>query len=761
MNLNNTKQNLELNSPKADVLGRVVGLLLLVFFIPAFVFGAVLAPWGSMRSTPCMTQGGRTFGLVNWRWRGRLGRWLNASALAGWPRLIHLINGDMALVGLCPHPVADAPPSADIAGVLQSIPPGIFSLWELRHRNATDYDDFWAIQMEYARNRSLIYDCKLFFYNLLAMALHPLSTRTSASTVVVDTLRVDNLSLADALSRVVGQLDEPGAQPLHICFVNAAAVNLARRDARYRKAVNQAGLVLPEGLSIRYAAQVLKSPLLQRMDREFFVPRLWAAWAQRKGSVFLLGGTTGAAAAVARHLTATYPGLDVVGAEDCADWTGEADAALLERIRSSRADLLVTGCSAARQEIWIAAQAPVLGVKAILGLGAAFDLQGSGHHAMRQDSAGLMGQCGFALAVVLQRWLGSVSPMREMPVVVRPGDVQAPAHAVVLVGAKASDPLLQPLDVVPALLPVGSLRALSRVMEMLAEKGCRYVDLVTDVDELRLRELLGQGERWGLNIELHLAQDDSDILQRTSKLPIFAAQQLAHEDTPDHWVWLVDAGHWMPDGQLGDAIPTRPCVWVDSVSQQWAGWACLDRHHLRDCFNSKLDWSAWRYAVLDVVRHHAERKTVAGGADLRTLGGIMTMTDHPSLGVLEPANWHRYPASTGDAAQAAETEIWVSREAQVESGVQLTGPVYIGPGCHVASNAVLGPGVVLGRNVRIGSDMALSRAVVLDGVALDGGLDIREALVHERGIASFAWQVIVPSQALGNLLVGTEADQRL
>jgi len=151
-----------------------------------------------------------------------------------------------------------------------------------------------------------------------------------------------------------------------------------------------------------------------------------------------------------------------------------------------------------------------------------------------------------------------------------------------------------------------------------------------------------------------------------------------------------------------------------------------------------------------IAAHQARRIPITTSADLRTLAGVMTVTSHPSVGVLEAANWRRWTAEDQEGVEG--DEVWVSREAQIELGAKLIGPVFIGPGCHVASQATLGPGVILGRDVQIGADLTLCQTVVLDGLIIDGGMDIRESLVHARGIANFAWQVVVPAHALGSLL---------
>lgn len=35
--------------------------------------------------------------------------------------------------------------------------------------------------------------------------------------------------------------------------------------------------------------------------------------------------------------------------------------------------------------------------------------------------------------------------------------------------------------------------------------GCKQIELLTDTDPIRFREILNEGERWGLSLTLHLA----------------------------------------------------------------------------------------------------------------------------------------------------------------------------------------------------------------------------------------------------------------
>jgi mannose-1-phosphate guanylyltransferase len=67
-----------------------------------------------------------------------------------------------------------------------------------------------------------------------------------------------------------------------------------------------------------------------------------------------------------------------------------------------------------------------------------------------------------------------------------------------------------------------------------------------------------------------------------------------------------------------------------------------------------------------------------------------------------------------------EPGIWCADGVDL-AGVEVQGPVLIGPGCEIApGSALVGP-VVLGRDCRLGKDVKVREAVLLDGAELVGG----------------------------------------
>jgi N-acetylglucosaminyldiphosphoundecaprenol N-acetyl-beta-D-mannosaminyltransferase len=98
--------------------------------------------------------------------------------------------------------------------------------------------------------------------------------------------------------------------------------------------------------------------------------------AEREWSSFFYGGGPDVPELLAKRLTARFPGLRVAGtwSPPFRPLTPEEDQAVVERINRSRADLVWVGLSTPKQERWMAAHVGRVHAKALLGVGAAFDI---------------------------------------------------------------------------------------------------------------------------------------------------------------------------------------------------------------------------------------------------------------------------------------------------------------------------------------------------------------------------------------------------
>ena len=186
------------------------------------------------------------------------------------------------------------------------------------------------------------------------------------------------LSYDAAVQRIREMLSSGGAH--QVVIANAHTLNLAYEDSAYRRTLQQAALVLRDGLGVELAALLAGTRPAHNFVGTDFVPQLLASLADLRPGVFLYGAAEGVASAAAAVLRNRCPGIRIVGVEH-----GYIDSAsVIERVRAARPGVLLVALGNPLQERWIATNLIALQVPVAIGVGALFDyLAGSVRRAPR------------------------------------------------------------------------------------------------------------------------------------------------------------------------------------------------------------------------------------------------------------------------------------------------------------------------------------------------------------------------------------------
>lgn len=183
-------------------------------------------------------------------------------------------------------------------------------------------------------------------------------------------VRVDPLTMAEAVERVRARLQD--GPPGYVVTLNAAMLGRAARDEEFRRAVEEAALVTADGMGTLLAARILGERLPERVAGVDLADRLCAVCAAQGFRLFLFGAAPGVADDAARALAARHPGLAIAGTQHGYD--ARDDAALADRIRQSRAHLLLVALGAPRQELWLRRWLARTGARAGIGVGGTLDV---------------------------------------------------------------------------------------------------------------------------------------------------------------------------------------------------------------------------------------------------------------------------------------------------------------------------------------------------------------------------------------------------
>ena len=181
----------------------------------------------------------------------------------------------------------------------------------------------------------------------------------------------DNLTLQEAVSAGMAALS--GAGSCYAVTPNPEIIKAAQETPALAQAIAGAALVLPDGIGVVKAAQILRTPLKEKVPGIDFAAGLMAQMAADGKRLYLLGAKPGVAEAAAAKLSERYVGLDICGWRDGYFPETESEAVAAE-IRSCGADVCFVCLGSPRQELWMAAHGDTSGAKLLVGLGGSLDV---------------------------------------------------------------------------------------------------------------------------------------------------------------------------------------------------------------------------------------------------------------------------------------------------------------------------------------------------------------------------------------------------
>ena len=161
-------------------------------------------------------------------------------------------------------------------------------------------------------------------------------------------------------------------RPRLVISVNPERIMQAGRDPALAAVLHGADLALADGAGVVWAARRLGRPLPERVAGVDFVKALAARGAAEGWRFFFLGGGPEVAAAAGRALAEAYPGFIMAGTH-AGSPQPTSDAATIEAVRSSGAQLLFLAYGAGAEEAWLARNLGPSGATVGMGVGGALD----------------------------------------------------------------------------------------------------------------------------------------------------------------------------------------------------------------------------------------------------------------------------------------------------------------------------------------------------------------------------------------------------
>jgi N-acetylglucosaminyldiphosphoundecaprenol N-acetyl-beta-D-mannosaminyltransferase len=159
----------------------------------------------------------------------------------------------------------------------------------------------------------------------------------------------------------------------YVCFANVHMIIEAYYNETFRKLLNKALIVAPDGRPLSIFIQLFyqkKQPRVCGMD---FMPVVMREAEKRNKSIYFYGGTEEVLQTITRKIKIDFPQLTLAGTHSppFRPLTEEEENKAIESINNSKADFVFVSLGCPKQELWMAEHKSKLNA-CMLGVGQAF-----------------------------------------------------------------------------------------------------------------------------------------------------------------------------------------------------------------------------------------------------------------------------------------------------------------------------------------------------------------------------------------------------
>ena len=351
------------------ILDILMAVILLVVFSPALLLYFAVSK-GRVVRTLRMGYGCELYNEYAFSTgAGRLARALSKLRFHRMPVLWNIFKGDMSFVGPRPVSPGNLSPRGRMARKRYEVRPGLICLWWIRDRANIAYEDEAVLDHEYVERQCLKGDVGIALRAFPAL-LYGKGGQEASRTISILGIPIDNLTMSESVDYILNRLH--GDSPSQVCFANADCANITYRDPAYLALLQEAHLILADGIGFKLAGKMLGREVRQNVNGTDLFPRLCAALSGTGKKVFLLGGRPGVADAVRDWMAKHYPDVVVCGVQH-GYFSPEEESAVVRQIADQRADLLLVAMGVPHQDKWISRHLPDLGVRVAMGVGGLFD----------------------------------------------------------------------------------------------------------------------------------------------------------------------------------------------------------------------------------------------------------------------------------------------------------------------------------------------------------------------------------------------------
>ncbi len=165
-------------------------------------------------------------------------------------------------------------------------------------------------------------------------------------------VKFDNVTLDEAVTTLISNI-ENNIQTA-VFTPNPEIVQKCIEDPEFNKVIAGGDLILPDGIGVIKASKILKTPLKERVPGYETGEKIISNSAEKKYTIYLMGGKPGIAEKAAEVMSEKYPGTMFVGTHDgYFKKEGPENDAVIDILNEKKPDVLFVCLGSPAQEIWI------------------------------------------------------------------------------------------------------------------------------------------------------------------------------------------------------------------------------------------------------------------------------------------------------------------------------------------------------------------------------------------------------------------------
>ncbi len=187
-------------------------------------------------------------------------------------------------------------------------------------------------------------------------------------------IKIDALLSQEVLNRIEEHIKNPESGFMHIITADSLALARTEKDSEFKKIMENAEMVIPDGAGIVWAADFIATPLPSRVPGVALVSQVCKLSGQNNYKIFFIGSKPGIALK-ASEILKEQTKANIVGVEHgYFKKDSEEEKKMLQKIQESNADVVFVALGVPRQEDFITKLRNYSKHVIAIGVGGSFDV---------------------------------------------------------------------------------------------------------------------------------------------------------------------------------------------------------------------------------------------------------------------------------------------------------------------------------------------------------------------------------------------------